>query len=121
MSDVSARKKQPRTELKAVESEAKPKRPRKTGARPSTFAGELRELAIKHRSKLGKLTSAEAKLEQKLRVVRAQREAAEGPLRDVEVMLGNHPELPGLEQHNAEVEAQIATAEVHTAADEVNQ
>lgn len=72
---------------------SKPKRER--GRAPTTFAGQLRELARKHREKLAKLLSAEQKTERKLATLRAKREAAEGPLRDVEEMLARRPELPG--------------------------
>jgi hypothetical protein len=83
------------------ETTPKSKRAR-SASKPTTFAGQLRELAAAHRKKLSKLTDAESKLEAKLAIVREQREAAEGPLRRVEEMLADHPELPGTEEHEAE-------------------
>ncbi len=93
-----------RTNLRPVDGEAaptttdpKPKRPRKPRAGTASFSDELRAIAATHRTKLGSLVDAEAKLEAQLASVRAQREAAEGPLREVEAMLERYPALP-LEQ-----------------------
>lgn len=94
-------KKRNGTAKPTVDASDKPKRERKKS--PTTFAGQLRELASKHRSKLSKLTNAEAKLERKLASVRPQREAAEGPLRMVEEMIADRPELPGLESKPGEL------------------
>jgi hypothetical protein len=81
---------------------AKEKKPRKARASGGTsFASQARALVEQHRGKLDKLRTAESKAETKLATIRAQREAAEGPLREVEEILAKRPELPGLESDTA--------------------
>ncbi len=76
-----------------------PKRERKPRA-PSTagdFNAELRALADKHRKKSAKLRATVGKLEGKLADYRAQLDKADEPLRKIERVLADNPELPGLE------------------------
>jgi hypothetical protein len=70
---------------------------------------------------LSKLVKAEQKAEVKLAQIKAQREAAEGPLREVEEILARRPELPGLEPV-AEVEPLAAPAHLdESSPDHINQ
>src|ERR1700754_3207287 len=90
-----------RSNLKPVEgapAPAKEKKPRKPRASGGTdFASQARALVQTHRDRLSKLVKAEQKAELRLAQIKAQREAAEGPLREVEEILARRPELPGLE------------------------
>lgn len=86
--------------LKPVsDADAKPRKPRaSTGG---DFNAELRALADKHRKKSAKLRTAVAKLELKLGTMRSQLDAADEPLRKIERVLADRPELPGLESESA--------------------
>jgi hypothetical protein len=84
-----------------------PKRERKPRA-PSTggdFNLELRALADKHRKKSAKLRTTVGKLESKLAGLRGQLDKADEPLRKIERVLADHPELPGLEATETPPEA----------------
>jgi hypothetical protein len=83
------------TNLKPVsDGEPKPRKPRASSG--GDFNAELRALADKHRKRSSKLRTGVAKLEQKLATMRAQLEAADEPLRKIERVLADRPELPGL-------------------------
>lgn len=98
MSKQATAEKAPRALKPVADVEAAPKKERKPRASTGGgFVGELRASVEKHRASMGKLVAAERKLESKLAAVRAQREAAEGPLRQVEEILASRPELPGFE------------------------
>jgi septal ring factor EnvC (AmiA/AmiB activator) len=87
---------------------AAPKRERKPRA-PSTagdFNAELRALADKHRKKSAKLRTTVGKLEAKLAGLRGQLDKADEPLRKIERVLADHPELPGLEATETPPEAE---------------
>ena len=99
---------------------AKPKKERKPRASGGTdFASQARALVAQHRTKMSKLVEAERKAEIKLAQIKAQREAAEGPLREVEEILARRPELPGLEPVAETAPEPMAPTE--TLADSVNQ
>lgn len=70
----------------------KPRKPRASG----DFNAELRALADKHRKRSSKLRSEVEKLEKKLTTKRAQLDVADEPLRKLERVLAERPELPGL-------------------------
>jgi hypothetical protein len=73
-------------------TEGKARKPRAPGG---DFNADLRALAEKHRKKSNKLRATVGKLESKLEVARRQLDAADGPLRKVERVLADNPELPG--------------------------
>lgn len=94
------------TEPPAADAPAPVKKPR---VRPASargdFNAELRALADKHRKKSAKLRASVAKLEGKLEGLRAQLDKADEPLRKIERVLADHPELPGLDVAAPEAEA----------------
>lgn len=83
------------TEPAAADAPAKKPRVRPASAR-GDFNAELRALADKHRKKSAKLRASVTKLEGKLEVLRAQLDKADEPLKKIERVLADHPELPGL-------------------------
>jgi hypothetical protein len=64
--------------------------------RAGGFDAELRALAEKHTKRSSKLRAEVTKLESKLAVKRALLDAADEPLRKIERVLADRPELPGL-------------------------
>jgi len=141
MSKAAGTEKRARTGLKSVDggsgggsnlAEKKERKPRGEG-KPRVgkdFNAQLRALADSHRAKLGTLVALESKLEtqratatakidRKLATVRAQREAAEAPLRDVEAILAARPPLPGLAEPANDVNNQPMASEPEL--DAVNQ
>lgn len=82
------------TAATAEASPATARKPRAGGG--GDFAAELRALAEKHRKRSSKLRTEVAKLESKLAERRALLDAADEPLRRIERVLADRPELPGL-------------------------
>lgn len=103
------------TEPAAADAPATAKKPR---VRPAStrgdFNAELRALADKHRKKSAKLRASVAKLEGKLEGLRAQLDKADEPLKKIERVLADHPELPGLAADVAAPEPAPAPLETPT-------
>lgn len=110
-----ARANKPTNGTAAPAAEKKPRKARVGGG--GDFNAELRALADKHRKRTSKLRSTVEKLESKLVTARRQLDAADEPLRRVERVLADNPELPGFASQSAQVPDEAAPSASSTLPD----